>query len=80
MVPAIFRRPPTQVTLGIALGMAVFLGLRVGLSDPGLEPSAQEIAILLGYAAVMLGVCLLACVVPARRALGVVPTEALRAE
>jgi len=33
-----------------------------------------------GYAVFMLGVCLLACVVPTRRALGVQPTEALRAE
>jgi ABC-type lipoprotein release transport system permease subunit len=28
----------------------------------------------------MVGVCLLACIIPARRALGVEPTEALRAE
>lgn len=60
--------------------MAVFLALRIGLSDPGEQPSAREIAILLGYAAVMVGVCLLACIIPARRALGVEPTEALRAE
>ena len=32
------------------------------------------------YATLMLGVCLLACVVPTRRALRVEPTEALRAE
>ena len=80
VVLAILRQPLLQVTLGIALGMALFLALRVGLSDPGGEPSAREVAVLVGYGAVMLGVCLLACVVPARRALGVEPTEALRAE
>jgi ABC-type lipoprotein release transport system permease subunit len=32
------------------------------------------------YAAFMFGVCLLACVVPTRRALRVEPTEAMRAE
>jgi ABC-type antimicrobial peptide transport system permease subunit len=34
----------------------------------------------LGYALVMLGICLLACVVPARRALKVDAIAALRAE
>jgi putative ABC transport system permease protein len=80
VVLAILRRPLMQVTLGVVLGAVVFLALRVGLSDPGLEPSAREIAILVGYAAVMLGVCLLACIVPTRRALKVQPTEALRTE
>ncbi len=36
------------------------------------------VAIILAYATVMLCVCLLACVVPTRRALGVEPTIALR--
>lgn len=80
VVLSILRRPLAQVTLGITLAMAVFLALRIGLSDPGKQLSAREIAILLGYAAVMVGVCLLACMIPARRALSVEPTEALRAE
>jgi putative ABC transport system permease protein len=33
---------------------------------------------LVAYAIVMVGVCLLACIVPTRRALGVEPTIALR--
>ena len=40
----------------------------------------EQVAILLGYATIMLGVCLLACIVPSRRALSVEPTVALRAE
>jgi ABC-type lipoprotein release transport system permease subunit len=40
----------------------------------------SEIALLSGYAILMLGVCALACVVPTLRALRVQPTEALRAE
>jgi len=39
-----------------------------------------EVVLLGGYAIVMLGVCMLACVVPTMRALRVQPTEALRAE
>jgi ABC-type lipoprotein release transport system permease subunit len=35
---------------------------------------------LIGYAVMMFGVCMLACIVPTRRALRVQPTEALRAD
>jgi putative ABC transport system permease protein len=47
---------------------------------PGLSGglSLQDVAMILASATVMLGVCLLACVVPTRRALGVEPTIALR--
>jgi ABC-type lipoprotein release transport system permease subunit len=37
-------------------------------------------AMIVGYGMVMLGVCLLACVVPTRRALDIEPTIALRAD
>src|SRR5690606_22572683 len=80
VILAIFRRPLTQVALGVALGALVIIALLAALSDPGRGPSLRDGAVLVGYAAIMLGVCLLACIVPTRRALAVEPTEALRAD
>jgi hypothetical protein len=87
VITSIFRRPLTQVTLGVIAGSLLialaafgagkteqFRGTEVGALTPG------EIALLSGYAILMLGVCTLACVVPTVRALRVQPTEALRAE
>ena len=74
---AIFRRPLTQVAFGILGGMVI-----VGFFSRAVlgVPSAKEIGIMVAYAVLMLAVCLLACVVPTRRALRVQPTEALRSE
>ena len=83
VVGAIFRRPLIQVGLGILAGAALIaLAGSIETEMPGLsgELSLKQFAILLGYAALMLGVCLLACVVPTRRALGVEPTIALRVD
>jgi putative ABC transport system permease protein len=89
LVTAIFRRPLTQVALGIIAGgfivaagafmLAGALPVSGGgtLSGAGLSP--RSVALFAGYIVLMLGVCLLACIVPLRRALGVEPTEALRA-
>ena len=91
IVATIFKRPITQVSAGIVVGsFLVGLGSVVVRNhqpdtDMGLHTlegglSLGQLAMLIGYAALMLGVCLLACVVPTRRALGIQPTEALRAD
>jgi hypothetical protein len=66
---------------GITAGGALLLlSLALGQGPSG-EP-AEDIALFAGYlvmtSAVMLGACLLACIAPARRALRINPTEALR--
>ena len=78
VVAAVFARPLAQVAGGIVAG-AVLTGLVLLAGADGVL-SATQLAALVGYAALMLGVCLLACVVPTRRALRVQPTEALRAD
>ena len=87
IILSIFRRPLTQVTIGVAAGTILIGVAAVALSrteqfgqlgQRGL--SVADAALLVAHATVMLAVCLLACVVPTWRALRVQPTEALRAE
>jgi len=86
VLAAIFRRPLTQVTLGIAAGAGLIALGANALSrtyqfqhwPSGL--SAGQVAVLVAYSAFMLGVCMLACVVPTRRALRVEPIIAMRVE
>jgi putative ABC transport system permease protein len=75
---ALFRRPLTQVALGGAAGLGLTGLLSYAILRAGLGPSGA--AMVLGYAMLMMGACLLACVVPTRRALSIEPTEALREE
>ena len=91
IVTSIFRRPLIQVGGGVITG-ALLVGLiTVVLSAPpdsgseGFKAALSaftlgQVGQIMGFAILMMGVCLLACVVPTRRALGVEPTEALRAE
>jgi predicted permease len=78
VVAAIFARPLAQVGVGVLAGGMVTAALAYGALRGALGPAGA--ALVLAYAALMMGVCMLACVVPTRRALRVEPTEALRAD
>jgi predicted permease len=85
IILAIFRRPLIQVGVGVGVGgiliaLAAEALVHSEMSNVGNGLSLALIAQLIAYGALMFGVCLLACIVPTRRALGVQPTEALRAE
>jgi predicted permease len=78
VITAIFARPLTQVALGVVAGVGILLALtRLGNSQP---IPMKLIAGFVLYAIFMMGVCMLACIVPTRRALRVEPTEALRGD
>jgi putative ABC transport system permease protein len=85
VVAAIFRRPLFQVTGGIVVGTAIVLASAILLKYTDLQGSRTpltllDMAMIAGYGIVMLGVSMLACLVPARRALNIEPTIALRTE
>jgi predicted permease len=72
IVSGIFSRAFLQITAGVVVGSALAALLGIG--------STREVLLLLAADGVMLIVGLTACAVPLRRALGIDPTEALRAE
>lgn len=78
VLASIFRRPLKQVALGVLAGTFVTGFLAYGIN--GMAVSPRGAAMVAAYAVLMLAVCLLACIVPTRRALAVEPTEALRAD
>ena len=82
VITSIFRRPLTQVTLGVIAGsVLIAMGAVAVERTQGVGGlTFGGVALLSGYAIFMLGVCMLACIVPTIRALRVQPTEALRAE
>jgi ABC-type antimicrobial peptide transport system permease subunit len=87
VIASIFKRPLTQVTLGVIAGSVLIAVAAIALQQTqefagmkGRGLTFGEIALLTGYATLMVGVCMLACVVPTIRALRVQPTEALRVE
>jgi hypothetical protein len=77
VIAHIFRRPLLQVAMGVMAGctlLAVVTFARSGSSSA----MARQAALLLAYGFAVMGVCMLACVGPALRALRVDPVEALR--
>jgi predicted permease len=78
VVGVILQRPLTQVAAGVALGGLFTWALTRTIFDTPL--TITEYALVIGYVVVMFGVCLLACVMPARRALKIDPIAALRSE
>ena len=73
---AIFRRPLIQVAAGVLIGTAVIAG--VFMLSWGSMLTLAQFGMIAAYGTVMAGICLLACVVPTRRALRIEPTDALR--
>ena len=85
VIVAIFRRPLIQVGLGVLAGgvLIAVAGVAIAGGDGAMFESdgpPVNLPLLVPYVLLMMGVCLLACIVPTRRALSVEPTEAMRAE
>ena len=78
VIAAIIRRPLGQIGLGIGVGGALVPLMSVGIFES--TPTPFESILMAAYAALMLAVCLSACLVPVRRALGLDPGQVLRAE
>jgi ABC-type antimicrobial peptide transport system permease subunit len=77
LAATILRRPLTQVAVGVLAGCGLMATMQ-SMAVSGL--SARLALTFAAYGIGLFAVCLLACVVPARRALVVQPTEALRAD
>lgn len=76
VIASVFRKPLTQLGLGLGIG-----GFLVGgLLFSGVSSTLQAAVLFVAYGSVMAAVFLLACLGPTMRALGVEPSEALRVE
>ena len=85
IITSILRRPLLQVGLGILIGTIVtsIMSGAVAIDTVRTAPTVgvlMRLGAVVLYGSFMLAVCLLACVVPTRRALSVQPTDALRTD
>lgn len=78
VIRSVLSRTAIQVSAGIALGTTLMGLVAQSLNREGMD--ARGVALLLTAAAVMIGIALFAAIAPARRALRIPPTEALRGE
>lgn len=77
VVGTVLRRPLAQVALGVATGVCL---MALMLVIAGEVPNWSDLITAAGYAMIMLGVCLTACVVPVRDVLKLEVREALGVE
>jgi ABC-type antimicrobial peptide transport system permease subunit len=77
IIALVFRRPLVQVGFGVFIGALV---VAVLVSKGFAEVTARGAALLMAYALLMTGVCLLSAIVPVRRTLGIEPAEVLKAD
>ena len=85
VVAATFRRPLLQVAGGILVGTSIVFIAAILIRNTELAGFENELTLagmakVIGYGVIMLGVCMLACLVPTHRALNVEPSTALRTE
>jgi putative ABC transport system permease protein len=76
IVRAVFAQPLRQLGMGLFAG-TILVAMLLGMTESGV-PSARQFLVLGTYTAMTMVVCMIACIVPTRRALAVEPTEALR--
>jgi len=77
VLKAVFARAAAQLGVGIVLGNVLLLGLRI-LQGGGTVKMSSLVLPMVGVSTLMALVGIAACVVPARRALRVQPTDAIR--
>jgi ABC-type antimicrobial peptide transport system permease subunit len=81
VVAVILSRTARHVAIGVGIGTVLGSFLTLGIAEGSVQLSpVQGAALLVTYSCVMMAVCLLACLVPTRRALAIQPTIALAAD
>ena len=85
IITSILKRPLLQVCFGILIGTILTALLSGVVSIESVRKAevanmVMKLGVVALYGVFMLAVCLLACIVPTRRALSVQPTDALRTD